>query len=98
MPQNSQSNVAKVTFVVSGNSEVYEVEIDDALTGAAAIQGLVAQAGLPAPSPELSYALKLKRTKAELPLDRPLLQSGVQTGDIIAVVRSDIGAARASWH
>lgn len=83
-----------VTIVPPGGAETVEVEIDGALTGQAAIRGLVEQAGLPPPSAELSYILKLKRTSAELPLDRPLLQSGVQKDDIITVVRSDIGARR----
>ncbi len=95
-PANPTPNTpVRVTIVPPGSAETVQVEIDGALTGHAAIRGLVEQAGLAPPSAELGYILKLKRTQAELPLDRPLLQSGVQAHDIISVVRSDIGARRA---
>lgn len=94
-PQASPTAPVRVTFVTPDSPETYQVEIDGALTGQAAIRGLVDHAGLVPPSSQLSYGLKLKRTSAELPLDRPLLESGVQSGDIIVVVRSDMGAGRA---
>jgi hypothetical protein len=94
-PQAPQaSDTTRVTFVTRESPERYEVDITGDLTGQQAILGLVEQAGLARPTSELSYALKLKRVGAELPLDRPLLQSGVQQGDVIIVVRSDIGAWR----
>jgi hypothetical protein len=94
MPQPSSPTPtsAHVSFVSRDTPEVIEVDITGDLTGQAAILGLVEQAGYAPPSESLGYALKLKRTNAELPLDRPLLQCGVVNGDIIQVVRSDVAA------
>jgi hypothetical protein len=85
----------RVTFAPPDGGHSVEVDIDAALTGHAAIRGLVEQTGLAPPSADLGYLLRLKRGSVELPLDRPLLASGVLAGDIISVVRSDIAARRA---
>lgn len=97
MPQTETpaTNLVRVTFIIPDNPETIDVDIDESLTGHAAIRGLVQEAGLAPPSASLSYALHCKRTQSELPLDRPLITGGVQAGDVLKVVRSDIAAGSA---
>lgn len=89
MTQNAK---IRVTFTHPRDSRGFGVDVGPALTGEAAIQGLVKNDFIEAPNAQRRYALALTRTSSQLPLSQALTAGGVQDGDTITVTETSAGA------
>lgn len=85
-------NKIRITFTHPRDSRSFDVDVGPALTGQGALDGLVKQNFIEAPSAQRRYALALTRTGAQLPLSQALTASGAQDGDTITVTETSAGA------
>jgi hypothetical protein len=93
-PNNgSNSNrVVPVVFLNPRGGDEFAADIGPTTTGQAAIDGLVTERFIPAPTQETTWALQLQRTGKSIPLSALLVEVGVIANDRIAVVASQSGA------
>lgn len=80
-----------VTFLHPRGAGKRPISLNKAITGKMAIEGLIQKRFIEA-RPNSGYALVLQRTKEELPLERSLIEAGLEEGDVINVTDVSAGA------
>ena len=89
---NSANRVIPVVFLHPREGSEFAADISPTTTGQAAIDGLVNERFIPAPSEATTYALQLQRTGKSIPLSGLIADAGVTANDRIAVVATQAGA------
>lgn len=89
---NGANRVIPVVFLHPREGSEFAADVGPTTTGQAAVDGLVQERFIPAPSETATYALQLQRTGKSIPLSTLLVDAGVTANDRIAVVASQVGA------
>ncbi len=89
---NGANRVIPVVFLHPREGSEFAADIGPTTTGQAAVDGLVQERFIPAPTEAATYALQLQRTGKSIPLSTQLVDAGVTANDRIAVVASQVGA------
>ena len=91
-PAAAPAGTITVTFLHPRGPGKRPIALNRAITGKMAIDGLVSKKFIEPRAKEQAYALVLQRTKDELPLERSLMDAGVEDGDVIQVTELTAGA------
>lgn len=81
-----------VTFLHPRGPAKRPIALNRAITGKMAIDGLIQKKFLEARGNTQGYVLVLQRTKEELPMERSLIDAGVEDGDVVQVTEVSAGA------
>lgn len=82
----------QVTFLHPRGPGKRAISLNRAITGKMAIEGLISKRFIEASATGQGYVLVLQRTKEELPMERSLIDAGLQDGDVIQVSEVSAGA------